>query len=161
MKEFALIKSRVNLNRVNLGIALISDLKVLYGGLFDLCYFHSFHRIQFSPWGLIRGKGVYCKEFNLSWGLIWEGLSNRVEGLIRGITVLWHLFLNRHFPPYLWKNVKVQVALMIRLKQIILNQSCNAHISKGLSCLDMLSVGINVLHTHWIRVWLPFLENTM
>ena len=30
MKEFALIKSRVNLNRVNLGIALISDLKV-YG----------------------------------------------------------------------------------------------------------------------------------
>ena len=29
MEEFALIKSRVNLNRVNLGIALISDLKVL------------------------------------------------------------------------------------------------------------------------------------
>ena len=28
MDEFALIKSRVNLNRVNLGIALISDLKV-------------------------------------------------------------------------------------------------------------------------------------
>ena len=28
MGEFALIKSRVNLNRVNLGIALISDLKV-------------------------------------------------------------------------------------------------------------------------------------
>ena len=28
MEEFALIKSRVNLNRVNLGIALISDLKV-------------------------------------------------------------------------------------------------------------------------------------
>ena len=27
-EEFALIKSRVNLNRVNLGIALISDLKV-------------------------------------------------------------------------------------------------------------------------------------
>ena len=30
MEEFALIKSRVNLNRVDLGIALISDLKV-YG----------------------------------------------------------------------------------------------------------------------------------
>ena len=29
MEEFALIKSRVNLDRVNLGIALISDLKVL------------------------------------------------------------------------------------------------------------------------------------
>ena len=29
MEEFALIKSRVNLNHVNLGIALISDLKVL------------------------------------------------------------------------------------------------------------------------------------
>ena len=29
MEEFALIKSRVNLNRVNLSIALISDLKVL------------------------------------------------------------------------------------------------------------------------------------
>ena len=29
MEEFALIKSRVNLNRVNLGIALISDLKVI------------------------------------------------------------------------------------------------------------------------------------
>ena len=29
MEEFALIKSRVNLNRVNLGIALISDLKVV------------------------------------------------------------------------------------------------------------------------------------
>ena len=29
MEKFALIKSRVNLNRVNLGIALISDLKVL------------------------------------------------------------------------------------------------------------------------------------
>ena len=28
MEEFVLIKSRVNLNRVNLGIALISDLKV-------------------------------------------------------------------------------------------------------------------------------------
>ena len=28
MEEFALIKSRVNLNHVNLGIALISDLKV-------------------------------------------------------------------------------------------------------------------------------------
>ena len=28
MEEFALIKSRANLNRVNLGIALISDLKV-------------------------------------------------------------------------------------------------------------------------------------
>ena len=28
MEELALIKSRVNLNRVNLGIALISDLKV-------------------------------------------------------------------------------------------------------------------------------------
>ena len=28
MEEFALIKSRVNLNSVNLGIALISDLKV-------------------------------------------------------------------------------------------------------------------------------------
>ena len=28
MEEFALIKSRINLNRVNLGIALISDLKV-------------------------------------------------------------------------------------------------------------------------------------
>ena len=28
MEEFALIKSRVNLSRVNLGIALISDLKV-------------------------------------------------------------------------------------------------------------------------------------
>ena len=28
MEEFTLIKSRVNLNRVNLGIALISDLKV-------------------------------------------------------------------------------------------------------------------------------------
>ena len=28
MEEFALIKSRVNLNRVNLGIALISHLKV-------------------------------------------------------------------------------------------------------------------------------------
>ena len=28
MEEFALIKSRVNLNRVNEGIALISDLKV-------------------------------------------------------------------------------------------------------------------------------------
>ena len=28
MEKFALIKSRVNLNRVNLGIALISDLKV-------------------------------------------------------------------------------------------------------------------------------------
>ena len=31
MEEFALIKSRVNLNRVNLGIALISDLKVYQG----------------------------------------------------------------------------------------------------------------------------------
>ena len=31
MEEFALIKSRVNLNRVNLGIALISDLKVYVG----------------------------------------------------------------------------------------------------------------------------------
>ena len=30
MKEFALIKSRVNLNRVNLGIELISDLKVYF-----------------------------------------------------------------------------------------------------------------------------------
>ena len=29
MEEFALIKSRVNLNRVKLGIALISDLKVV------------------------------------------------------------------------------------------------------------------------------------
>ena len=29
MEEFALIKSHVNLNRVNLGIALISDLKVI------------------------------------------------------------------------------------------------------------------------------------
>ena len=29
MEEFALIKSRVNLNRVNLGITLISDLKVV------------------------------------------------------------------------------------------------------------------------------------
>ena len=29
MEEFGLIKSRVNLNRVNLGIALISDLKVV------------------------------------------------------------------------------------------------------------------------------------
>ena len=29
MEEFALIKSCVNLNRVNLGIALISDLKVI------------------------------------------------------------------------------------------------------------------------------------
>ena len=28
MEEFALIKSRVDLNRVDLGIALISDLKV-------------------------------------------------------------------------------------------------------------------------------------
>ena len=28
MEEFALIKSRVNLNRINLGIALISDLMV-------------------------------------------------------------------------------------------------------------------------------------
>ena len=28
MEEFELIKSRVNLNRVNLGIALISDLKL-------------------------------------------------------------------------------------------------------------------------------------
>ena len=28
MEKFALIKSRVNSNRVNLGIALISDLKV-------------------------------------------------------------------------------------------------------------------------------------
>ena len=28
MEEFALIKSRVNLNHVNLGVALISDLKV-------------------------------------------------------------------------------------------------------------------------------------
>ena len=30
MEEFALIKSRINLNRVNLGIALISDLKVFH-----------------------------------------------------------------------------------------------------------------------------------
>ena len=30
MEEFALIKSRVNLNRVNLGITLISDLKVVF-----------------------------------------------------------------------------------------------------------------------------------
>ena len=29
MEEFALIKSRVNLNRVNEGIALISDVKVV------------------------------------------------------------------------------------------------------------------------------------
>ena len=29
MEEFALLKSRVNLNRVNLGIVLISDLKVV------------------------------------------------------------------------------------------------------------------------------------
>ena len=29
MEEFALIKSRVNLNRVNLGIVLISDLTVV------------------------------------------------------------------------------------------------------------------------------------
>ena len=29
MEDFALIKSHVNLNRVDLGIALISDLKVL------------------------------------------------------------------------------------------------------------------------------------
>jgi len=32
MVEFALIKSRVNLNRVNLGIASISDLKVFREG---------------------------------------------------------------------------------------------------------------------------------
>ena len=32
MEEFALIKSRVNLNRVNLGIALISDIKVINAG---------------------------------------------------------------------------------------------------------------------------------
>ena len=36
MKEFALIKSRVNLNRVNLGIALISDLKV-----YEVCTMHN------------------------------------------------------------------------------------------------------------------------
>ena len=33
MKEFALIKSRVNLNRVNLGITLISDLKIYQSNL--------------------------------------------------------------------------------------------------------------------------------
>ena len=45
MEEFALIKSRVNLNRVNLGIALISDLKVSISNLkwildppVELCY---------------------------------------------------------------------------------------------------------------------------
>ena len=37
MEEFALIKSRVNLNRVNLGIALISDLKVFHARTFRLC----------------------------------------------------------------------------------------------------------------------------
>ena len=37
MEEFALIKSRVNLNRVNEGIALISDLKVVkYGAKISL-----------------------------------------------------------------------------------------------------------------------------
>ena len=39
MEKFALIKSRVNLNRVNLGIALISDLKVIHPkeyNIFDL-----------------------------------------------------------------------------------------------------------------------------
>ena len=32
MEEFALIKSRVNSNRVNQGIALISDIKVINAG---------------------------------------------------------------------------------------------------------------------------------
>ena len=36
MEEFALIKSRVNLNRVNLGIALISELNPILDGLFDV-----------------------------------------------------------------------------------------------------------------------------
>ena len=35
MEEFALIKSRVNLDHVNLGIALISDLKVVAKGFED------------------------------------------------------------------------------------------------------------------------------
>ena len=35
MEEFALIKSRVNLNRVNLALALLSDIKVYRGELFD------------------------------------------------------------------------------------------------------------------------------
>ena len=37
MEEFALIKSRVNLNRVNLGFALIPDLKVYQ---FQQAYMH-------------------------------------------------------------------------------------------------------------------------
>ena len=43
MEEFALIKLRVNLNRINLGIALISDLKVVTGriaGIMNTCPNH-------------------------------------------------------------------------------------------------------------------------
>ena len=41
MEEFALIKSRVNLNRVNLALALLSDIKVYRGELFDPTWSYS------------------------------------------------------------------------------------------------------------------------
>ena len=45
MEEFALIKSRDNLKRVNLGIALISDLKV-----FDVRYRYAYVVGKFTPY---------------------------------------------------------------------------------------------------------------
>ena len=57
MEEFALIKSRVNLNRVDLGIALISDLKVI-PVLIDLDLFND---NQFETgWLKIFGKDNLC-----------------------------------------------------------------------------------------------------
>ena len=47
MDEFALIKSRVNLNRVNLGIALISDLKVFHNYFMALKSTHMQKALRF------------------------------------------------------------------------------------------------------------------
>ena len=52
MEEFALIKSRVNLNRVNLGIALISDLKVIMVQ-------NTFQQVEFN------NKGAPSTDFRL------------------------------------------------------------------------------------------------
>ena len=64
MEKFALIKSRVNLNRVNQGIALISDLKVLRIIAYQAMIFCEVSNLSPDPW-------VFCFK--------WDGNEASVE----------------------------------------------------------------------------------
>ena len=64
MEEFALIKSRVNLDRVNLGIALISDLKVYQEGLISMIMHNSCILCTFSTFAQKISKGW---GWNFTW----------------------------------------------------------------------------------------------